>query len=162
MRPLTPKEFFEVMKFVQNYHRFAYWPADDEWEKILSTYPLMPHHGLSIKYIDSCYDSRDGSVWSISFRGMGGNVRFSANHFNFMNEKPKSWKYESLYELIMAYLTGQFVPKEEFYFDHRDDATNTRKMYGRQEMINLFNEFMLDSSTRNFESWLDKKEGFKK
>jgi hypothetical protein len=31
---------------------------------------------------------------------------------------PKDWKYHTLYDLCMAYLTGEFKPTDEFLIKH--------------------------------------------
>lgn len=113
MESMTMNEFAEVVKFVQTYHKFAHYVSEKEHEQDQKTYQNLPRYRYGIKYIDSCYDSRDARIWSITFRQGKGGVRFSTNHFA-MEPKPKQWKYESLYDLCMAYLTGEFTNLKGF------------------------------------------------
>lgn len=77
-----------------------------------------------IKYIDACYDSRDQTYWYIAFRPM--DICFRTNHFNAISPPPKSWKYNRLYDLTMAFLKGEFKPKSEFFLDARSVDTIIR------------------------------------
>ena len=116
LKALTIDQHTEVVKFIQKYHKFAGYVSDEKYAEILKTYPNMKRYGLNIKYIDSIYDTHDGSVWMIKFRGLGGNYEFSSNHFAGRTF-PKTWKYDNLFDLIMDFLKGDFKPKEEFMFD---------------------------------------------
>jgi hypothetical protein len=109
MEGMTIQQYAEIVQFTQKHHHFGRWDDNND-------YPKIGENGKSIKYIDNIYDSRDAKVWSISFRGFSENVRFQTNHFGLLNPKPKGWKYDSLYELCMAYLKCEFEPKEEFLF----------------------------------------------
>lgn len=116
MRGLTLQEFTEVIEFVQKYHSFAEYKPPEERNKIEKLFPLLKGgFGFSIKYVDSCYDSRDKSIWSVVFRRGVLGVCLSTNHFNSINLPPKGWKYHSLFDWCMAYLTGEFVPTDEFF-----------------------------------------------
>lgn len=117
MKALTIDQFKEVVEFAQKYHQFAKWPSDEEVAESAKLYPKIPKHGFNIKYIDSCYDSRTAEVWMVFFRSGRDGYRFATNHFNSINPEPKGWKYHTLYDLCMAYLKGEFMPKEEFYHD---------------------------------------------
>ena len=87
MKGITPQQLLEITAFVQKHHRFG---TPEE--------PLPNcEYGLCIKYIDTIYDSREGDVWSIGFRGMGNNVKFNTNNGYFK-------QFDNLYDLVMAYL----------------------------------------------------------
>ncbi len=99
MKGLTPKELLEVTEFVQKHHAFAYVREENRYNG---------HEGYCIKYIDACYDSRQGDYWAVSFRGMG-KIIFTTNAFLF--DKPKYFQFNSLYEWIMAFLKYEWEPK---------------------------------------------------
>ena len=108
MKAMTLQEFNEVVQFVQKWHYFAVWLKESEVQERNKKYFNMGkwgEHGLNIKYIDSCYDSRDGKIWSVSFRGMGAKYTFSSNHFNAIKPMPKEWRWTTLYKLIMGFLS---------------------------------------------------------
>jgi len=118
MKGMTLEEYAEVVEFVQNHHPFAksFHGGAREWRK--RHFPKLPaEYGFGIKYIDNCYDSRDGKVWSITFRQGRHGVCFRCNHFNALNPPPKKWKYDNLYDLCMAWLKGEFREKAEFQID---------------------------------------------
>lgn len=95
MKELTRDEYQQIIDYVQAHHYFT--------------------KGLGIKYVDTHYDTRDQKYWYIAFRHGIDGVGFSANHYRpFFKPAPKQWKYTSLFDLCMAYLKGEFIPKEEF------------------------------------------------
>ncbi len=113
MKGLTPQEFAAITEFVQKHHKFGYVREED-------ALPAFPH-GLNIKYIDSTYDTRDGVYWVVTLRQGSMGLRFSANHF-VLDSRPADWPYDSLYEWIVAYLTGEWSNEEEekkMWVDHR-------------------------------------------
>lgn len=91
---LTIEQYSEILKFIQKYHKFALYNEEIEKE-IKEKFPKLIEkgfsHGLNIKYIDSIYDSRDGKIWSVTFRRGNMDLTFS--------------KIGNLYEVIMEYLT---------------------------------------------------------
>lgn len=103
MKGLEPSQLEEIRVFAQLHHSFGYVRPED----------LVTKYSHGIKYIDATYDSRDKTYWCISFRGMSGNVTFRTNQWALVGP-PKQWKYNNLYDLIMAYLKGEFIPKEDF------------------------------------------------
>ena len=123
MKGMSITQYAEVVKFAQEHHAFAMWSSDEEKKERQKKYPKLDEYGFNIKYIDSVYDSRTSDVWVVKFRSGGTGYRFSTNHFA-MREKPKHWKYDNLFDLCMAYLKGEFKPKEEFYFDDRKKHNN--------------------------------------
>lgn len=113
MKPLTVEQYNEIVKFVQTYHQFGKYPSEDRIQarKDIGIKGHALEYGLNIKYITCSYDTRDASIWNISFNN---ELVFSSNHF-VLGTKPKGWKYDTLYDLCMAYLKGEFKPKQEFY-----------------------------------------------
>lgn len=125
MTGLTPEQFQEVVATSQKLHAFAMYLSDEQRAQRKRDYPSLPDsYGFGIKYIDSCYDSRDSRFWCITFRRGRDGVRFSTNHFAclppFDGKVPKGWKYDNLYDLCMDYLKGDFKPQKEFYVDLGD------------------------------------------
>lgn len=116
MKGMTLDQYKEVVEFTQNYHGFARgWDKNRRSEAISKgVKPKTAEYGYGIKYISCNYDTRDGKVWSITFDNR---IRLSANHFTALNPPPKGWKYDNIYELSMAFLKGNFVPKNEFFID---------------------------------------------
>ena len=106
MKGIKIDKFVELTEFIQKYHRFALRLSDQQLAELHKIYPNMNDHGFNIKYIDSIYDSRDASFWHISFRGLGNNVCFHTN-------TDLSVEYDSLYDWILAYLTGDWKPTKE-------------------------------------------------
>ncbi len=103
IKGMKSEEFKQLQDFVQKYHKFALWLSDEKLAEARKLYPKLNEHGKNIKYIDSVYDSRFSDVWSVSFRGMGNNLCF---HTNTDLDLP----FNTLYEWIMAFLTGEWVP----------------------------------------------------
>jgi hypothetical protein len=122
MKGLTLDQYKEIVEFVQKYHKFALCPTDEQTEERKKEFPKMGEYGLNIKYVDCVYDSRDATIWQIKFRQGRNGVCFSTNHWNAIKTPPKEWKYNNLYDLCMAYLKGEFIPKAEFYVDVYSDA----------------------------------------
>jgi hypothetical protein len=110
MKALSMEQYVEIVEFVQKHHRFGWVEEKDR----------VTEYSYHIKYVDSIYDSRDKAIWCVNLRGMGVNLRFSSNHFNAINPAPKGWKYNNLYDLIMAYLKGEFKPKKEFFINRNE------------------------------------------
>lgn len=106
MKGLTPQQLLEITLFVQKHHKFGYVPDEDKYEG---------HEGWCIKYIDATYDSRQGDYWAISFRGMG-KIFFTTNAFNpVFSPQPKDFKFDNLYDWIMAFLKYEWEPKGRTY-----------------------------------------------
>ena len=78
---------------------------EQEIAKEKELYPKLTHFGLSIKYVDCCYDSRDAQVWMVKVRGVGNDFCFQANTF------VKGIPFDSLYDWVMAYLKGEWMNK---------------------------------------------------
>lgn len=101
MKGLTPQQYIEILDFVQKYHNFAQYPTNElqEERKKQCISEELSRYGLNIKYVDSCYDSRFGDIWSIKFRGLGEEKQFASN----TNDS----KYANLYDKVMDYLKGK-------------------------------------------------------
>lgn len=98
MRALSKKEFQLVVDFVQEWHRFA------DVSKDRSKYPKMEKYGMSIKYVDSTYDTRGQDIFCLTFRGLGGETVLTTTNI-FDGDIRKN--YESLYDYAMDYLKGE-------------------------------------------------------
>ena len=116
MKGITPEQLVEILAFIQKHHRFGWVKEEDR----VTEYPF------SIKYVDTVYDSRDETIWAIAFRPP--HIRFATNHYNGLNQPPEGWKYDNLFDLVMDYLTGKFVPTDEFMLDKRPHYTTTVRM----------------------------------
>lgn len=105
MKGLSPQQLVEITEFIQRHHEFAYVPDADR---------INGEMGYCIKYIDACYDSRQGDYWAVTFRGMG-KIIFTTNAFGIFNEKPKDCKFVDLYDWIMAFLRYEWKTKGKAY-----------------------------------------------
>ena len=101
MESMTLQQYFEIVDFVQKYHKFGYVGPN-------AIVINGQKHCLLIKYIDSVYDSRTNDVWSVTLRGLSPKITFASNHFNGINLPPKGFKYNNLYDWVMAYLKGEW------------------------------------------------------
>ncbi len=99
MKGLTLDQFKEIVEFAQTYHEFGRYYDEIERAGVHLLYPKLKN--LSIKYIDSCYDSRDASFWVVTFRNGNPKREFNLNVFN--HTKPAA----SYFDWIMAYLKGE-------------------------------------------------------
>lgn len=126
MEALTSDQFKEILDFVQKYHKFALWMSDEEFKERNNVYFNMGKfgaHGMNIKYIDSCYDSRDAKIWSITFRiNIHHKYTFSSNSFA-LKGKPKSLnRWNSMYDLCMAFIKGEMSDKQaKIFLDEQKD-----------------------------------------
>lgn len=105
IKGMSIDEFKAIVDFVQKHHYFAKWLTDEEIEIEKVNYPKLSEYGYDIKYVDSCYDTRTGDVWSVTFRGIGNDIRFATNSFI---GKEVQLPYNSLHEWILAYLKGEW------------------------------------------------------
>jgi len=131
MKGMSSQELEEVRAFVQKHHKFGYVPQEDRLPNI--------EHGFGIKYIDATYDTRDQTYLNITLRSGSSGVCFATNHWNALNLPPKGWKYGTLYDLTMAYLKGEFVPKEEFYIRDRNPRDEERIAPSPEELEQAIN-----------------------
>lgn len=110
MKGLTPQQLVEITAFIQKHHKFSYVPEQDR---------INGQHGYSIKYIDACYDSRQGDYWAVSFRGFG-TTTFTTNAFRFNDTA--TVPYTTLYDWIMAFLNYEWKAEGKVYdFMHDKD-----------------------------------------
>lgn len=114
MKGMNPLQFARVLSFVQGYHKFAFYPSDDVLRAIQFAYPKYPKYGYNIKYVDSCYDSRDGCIWNVTFRRGRDGITLSTNHYNALMPPPDDFPFNNLYDWCMAYLKGEWIPTKEF------------------------------------------------
>lgn len=105
MKGMKPSEYNEVLGFIYKYHRFGRYLHDDELAEAKKLYPNLDQFGFNIKYVDNCFDSRFGDIWSVSFRGIN-KVTF---HTNTDLELP----YETLFDWIKAYLKKEWIPTKK-------------------------------------------------
>jgi len=116
LKGLSLKQYFKIVEFVQNCHAFGMYLTEEELKKLNKKYPnKISNFKLSIKYIDNCYDTRDKTIWSITFRIGSRGIKFSTNHFAGTNI-PTDWKYDNLFDLCMDYLNGKFEPSDDFAY----------------------------------------------
>lgn len=109
-------EYRDIIKFIEKHHSYTLILDNDDIEYRKRLFPkLNPTEGFKIKYVDNCYDSRTMYIWSITFRKTTTiGYKFNTNHYDKFNPPPTNWKYQTLYELCMAYLTGEFEPTDDF------------------------------------------------
>lgn len=93
MTGLTLDQFKEIVEFTHAFHKFGKYYEPEECTAIRMLYPKWENK--SIKYIDSCYDSRTNDVWVVTFRRGGLNMVFNGND----SETP-------LFDRVMQYLKG--------------------------------------------------------
>lgn len=117
LRGLTFEEYADIICFVNKFHRFGIYlggeKINERNSQYMSMHAVFGSGHLNIKYIDNCFDTRDQTIWSITFRQGRFGVRFATNHFAGKKE-PKNFKYESLHELCMDYLQGRFTDIKDF------------------------------------------------
>lgn len=84
---MTPKQLRELLEYIK---------ANNSWG--VNMYDInMTRNRRAIKYVDACFDSRDGSVWSITFRSVTGceDKTFRVENQNALNDVYK-WLDEPL------------------------------------------------------------------
>lgn len=106
---ISMQQFAKIVEFVQEHHHFGHVPLR---ERILKSDNNLKDC-FHIKYIDNIYDTRTAEIWSIGFRGLGIDIRFSTNHFVLHDNKPDDFKYTNLFDWIMAFLKGEWKPSEQ-------------------------------------------------
>ena len=125
MEALTLEQYTEIVNFVQKWHIFALWLSDSDVKERNKTYFNMAkwgEHGMDIKYIDCTYDSRDNKIWLVKLRfGKDGYV-FSSNHFGILTKKPADWRWNTLYDIIMAFLKGEMTEKQAKPFEMKNNS----------------------------------------
>jgi hypothetical protein len=109
-------QFKAVINFVRNYHQFGSWRSGKNRKLDKEKYPNLKEFGYSIKYVDTCYDSRTNTIWSITFRQGTNGINFRTNLFT--DKDPEWFEFDTLYDLCMAYLTGEFKPEHDI-FQHK-------------------------------------------
>ncbi len=112
MKGLTPQQLVEITEFIQKHHSFLY---------VLDENRINGEYGYGIKYIDACYDSRQGDYWAITFRGSG-KIRFGTNIFA-LGGRPEDFTYTSLFDWIMAFLNYEWKQGDKRYDDFMNGDT---------------------------------------
>lgn len=114
MRGMTKLQFVEVLEFIEKHHKFCLFRRDEERQFIKDNYPnLEPNYGFNIKYIETNFDTRDGSIWAISFRASGIKYDFRTN--SLVGHVPtRNPQFNNLYETVMAFLKGELNNPEWF------------------------------------------------
>ena len=98
MKALNLKQYIEIVNFIQKHHKFGNVKEEDR---------IREDWCLNIKYVNNCYDTRFGDIWSVSFRGFGQIIDFTTQ----INIE-KSFRFDNLYDCIMAYLKGELTDDE--------------------------------------------------
>ena len=106
MKGMTIEQYKEMLDFIQKFHRFGY-VKDKDRIKIKGE-----DFQLHIKYVDSCYDSRFSEIWLVKFRGFGNDLCFATNHFAGSNAAPDYFKFDNLFDWVMAFLKGEWTNRQ--------------------------------------------------
>lgn len=84
---MTPKQFAELLDYIRE---------NNSWgEKMYEV--CCVRHRRAIKYVDSVFDSRDGTVWHLTFRSP---TRGEDKQFRIDNENDIKKVYEYLDEKV--------------------------------------------------------------
>lgn len=128
MKGLTPQQFAEVLDFVKKYQSFAQWKSPEEMAGIKDKYPLITNTGMNIKYVESTYDSRDHSVWSVGFRHGKNSLYLHTN----LEEK---WLegYADFYSLVMGYLKQENPKRFDKLFAEQVAERLRREQYEKKQ-----------------------------
>ncbi len=120
MKALTPYQYLDILTFIQKYHSFCLFRREEQREYIRKNFPNMkPEYGMNIKYIENCFDTRDGSIWSLSFTTNGIDYSFKTNSLvGFTPERNP--EYDNLYDTIMAFLKGE-LKNHEYFIDREEE-----------------------------------------
>jgi len=105
---ITSEQLKQIQDFVQKYHAFGYYPTEEEKAEAKKLFPNMPEFGYNIKYIDTCYDTRDASIWQITFRGIA-TIYFSDHSREEF--KKECGRYSNDFDMIMGFLKGDDFSK---------------------------------------------------
>ena len=80
---MTPLQMAELLSYIKDNNCWG-----------IGMYDVHTRHRKAIKYVDFCFDSRDGLVWSITFRTIVGGKEDS-KHFSIEEESDcvaiKTW-----------------------------------------------------------------------
>lgn len=59
---MSPKEFQKLLEYIKN---------NNSWG--INMYATIHERGRkAVKYVDCCFDTRDGMIWSVTFRSVSG------------------------------------------------------------------------------------------
>lgn len=79
---MTPEELCQLLSYVQE---------NNSWNKLYEV--NVERNRKAIKYVDACFDSRDGKVWHINFRDVSSGT---AKEFRIENADDLKKVYEWL------------------------------------------------------------------
>jgi len=120
LKGMTIQQYAEILQFVQENHRFSlrFFPGEDDdlIKRRKKDYPKLPEtHGYSLKYVDSCYDSRTNTIWRVCFRQGAEGWEFSTNMI--VNNSPiLDLSVEtSLFDVCMKFLRGELGYANDFF-----------------------------------------------
>lgn len=103
---MTVQEYAQILAFVQANHKFALWLPPEEEATRAKLFPKLDKYGYNIKYVDSCYDSRDAKIWTVTFR--------AGNYHVHMKDAQTPDEFKSHFEWAMAYLKGEWKATKEY------------------------------------------------
>jgi hypothetical protein len=167
LKGMSPEEFTEILQFVQKFHGFA--KANSFYPKKLKAAveagidPELAKYGLSIKYVRCDYDSRTGDIWGVTFD----HIRLASNSFvgwGAYIDKKVDHEYETLFDLCMAYLKGDYKPGEEHFIDYRspdprndDEKLMKEPLLSLQDVANIFcHKGRVTTSNKKIQGLFDK------
>ena len=105
LNTMSVNHYFYILDFVQTHHKFGRVPKE-----YLLTVDGQKHF-LNIKYINTKYDVRTGTVWQIEFICIGGvKYVFDSTKFASTQNFPPDFTYHSLYEWVIDFLKGKHKP----------------------------------------------------
>lgn len=103
---LSLRQFKEIAEFTKKHHSVHSPMKENQIIKSFSGrrsfYP--------IKYIESSLDCVDTRIWYVTFKGVGINIRFCMQN---LDDLPDGCTYFNLYDWIMAFLKGEWIPSEK-------------------------------------------------
>ncbi len=100
MRGLSREEYNTILDEIEKNHSFGACDESGECK--------------NIKYVDTVYDSRDKQHWVFKCRGVQKMI-FNTNHFPLPHMIPKNWKFDNLFDWIMAYLKNEWKPSKSYF-----------------------------------------------
>lgn len=103
IKGMTVEQFRKIEMFINEHHKFAL-------HKENYTYKCK-----NIKYIDMSYDTRDGLIWQIKFRGFqkrAFDTNFFSNYPPFSEDTMFNYPYLDLYAWVMSFLKDEWKENE--------------------------------------------------
>lgn len=114
LTPMTPEELKKVLEYANVNNGFYKYP-----ETLKENMVKRP----MVKYITPVYDSRQKGeqnadfpcIWGVHFYGGEHEISFTESHFGVLAPMPKGFNYKTLFEWVMAYLDGSYVPNDNHW-----------------------------------------------